>query len=410
MKRVSRILTLGALAVVAMALPSPAGAACSSGQPLMHFFDNFFAGCPDANPVDAYAYVLGQENINTATGAVNAGADGKLDIACEAFGVQTEQGLDCQLNSGTAGDGQVSILMDWGGINWQVGNATCPNPAGAYGFARNVVEVVANDGSSAIVTVGFEQGSQVYVLESAHPGGGTEPIFCSQTNGLTLVSNTPGVQANTVCVQQAAPPIHSDCDLGSGGEFTLTCQGPNTGTPLVAAPGNLFSLTGACNATPDLRRSLWTPLPTVAGPGGSKCASVAVPPPLPAGQCAFIGSSSLFSDGFVTNPSESPALTGWMRIAGNVAASDKVAIKKAELLQGKLRVDFGTENEAAIVGFNVYAGSSKLNSGIIQAKGIGSNDYSFEVGRGALKNERSITVEAVKSDGTTVRSSSVSVK
>jgi len=401
MKRVSRILTLGALAVVAMALPSPAGAACSSGQPLMHFFDNFFAGCPDANPVDAYAYVLGQENINTATGAVNAGADGKLDIACEAFGVQTEQGLDCQLNSGTAGDGQVSILMDWGGINWQVGNATCPNPAGAYGFARNVVEVVANDGSSAIVTVGFEQGSQVYVLESAHPGGGTEPIFCSHDNGLTIVSITSGLQANTVCVQQTAPPIHSDCDPGSGGEFTQTCQG-NTGTPLVATPGNLFTLTASCFPTPDLRRSGWAPVSSTPGAGGSKCFSFA--PPLNPGQCAFIGGSSIIEG------VETDVLTGYIRVPCGCAAVDKVVIRKAELLQGRLRVDFGTENEATIVGFNVYAGGTRLNAGFIQANGTGSNDYSFEVGRGALKNARSITVEAVKSDGTTVRSDAVLVK
>lgn len=103
-------------------------------------------------------------------------------------------------------------------------------------------------------------------------------------------------------------------------------------------------------------------------------------------------------------------MTSSMRIGGAAANSDKVAIKKAELLAGKLRVDFGTENEATIVGFNVYGGATKLNSGIISAKGLGNNDYSFEVGRGALKNERSITVEAVKSDGTSVKSAPVSVK
>jgi hypothetical protein len=125
--------------------------------------------------------------------------------------------------------------------------------------------------------------------------------------------------------------------------------------------------------------------------------------------CAFVGASSLFGDGANAGV-ESGGLTGWLRIGGAAAASDKVAIKKAELAAGKLSVAFGTENEATIVGFNVYGGSTKLNSGLIAAKGAGSNDYSFEVGRGALKNERSITVEAVKSDGTSVRSASVSVK
>src|SRR5262245_33885503 len=118
MKKVSRILTLGAIAVAALALPSPAGAVCGGAQPLMHLVDNYFVGCPDAQPLDGYAYVLGAETINNATGvaAGTGGADGKLDIVCEATGVTTEQGLDCQLNSGTAGDGQVTILFDWGGI------------------------------------------------------------------------------------------------------------------------------------------------------------------------------------------------------------------------------------------------------------------------------------------------------
>jgi hypothetical protein len=125
--------------------------------------------------------------------------------------------------------------------------------------------------------------------------------------------------------------------------------------------------------------------------------------------CAFVGGSTIFSDG-ATAAAESPSLTGYIRAPCCIAAVDKVVIRKADFLQGRLRVDFSTENEATIVGFNVYAGGTKLNSGFIQANGTGSNDYSFEVGRGALKSERSITVEAVKSDGTTVRSSAVLVK
>jgi hypothetical protein len=92
MKKNIRRPTLGAVAFIALALPSPAGAVCSGGaQPLMHLVDGFFVGCPDALPLDGYAYVLGQETINNATGAVNAGAEGKLDIVCEETGVQTEQ-------------------------------------------------------------------------------------------------------------------------------------------------------------------------------------------------------------------------------------------------------------------------------------------------------------------------------
>ena len=408
MKKVSRILTLGALAVIAMALPQPASATCPNSLPVQHGLGSFFEHCPDLAPVDGYLYVLGQDatmNSNSTTAA--AGADQKIDFVCEATGATTEQLIDCQPEAGIPGDGNVTISFDWGGINLSNGSV-CPNPGGAPGIARNVIQVVANDGSSLIATVGFSGDFGYYLVDSAGSAD-FAPISCSQTNGLTLVSNTAGLQANTVCVQQAGAPVHDDCDPNSAGtQFYNTCQG-GTGTALVSGPGNLYTRTGPCVVTPDLRRSAWQLATSTPGPGGSKCVAVTVPPAVPAGQCAFVGASTNFNDG-ATASTESSALTGWLRITGDAAASDKVAIKKAELLQGKLRVDFGTENEAAIVGFNVYAGSSKLNSGLIQAKGIGTNDYSFEVGRGALKNERSITVEAVKNDGTTVRSGSVSVK
>lgn len=409
MKKASKILTLAAVAMAVVALPSAVYATCPGiSQPLQHGLGQFFASCPDNAPVDGYAYVLGQEaTLNSTATSPQAGADQKIDFVCEAVGALTEQSIDCLPEAGVAGDGNVTVQFDWGGINLTNGTA-CPNAGGVPGIGRNVIQVVANDGSSVIATVGFSVDFGYYLVEAAHPGDGGLPLACSQNNGLSLVSNTAGLQANTVCLQQTNPPIASDCDAGTAGAILGTCTG-GTGTPTVATPGNLYTRSGDCNATPDLRRASWQPAPSTPGPGGSKCVSVTVPPAIPAGQCAFVGGSTLFNDG-ATAASESGALTGWLRISGNAAASDKVAIKKAELLQGKLRVDFGTENEAAIVGFNVYAGSSKLNSGLIQAKGIGSNDYSFEVGRGALKNERSITIEAVKNDGTTVRSGSVSVK
>ena len=406
MKKVSRILTLGALAVIALALPQPAGATCPNSLPVQHGLGGFFASCPDSAPVDGYIYVLGSDatlNSNSTTAA--AGTDQKIDFVCESFGTGflTEQGLDCLPEAGTPGDGNVTIQYDWGGINLSNGTA-CPNAGGVPGTARNIIQVVANDGSSLIASIGFSVDFGYYLVEAAANQDGS-PMTCSQTNGLTLVSNTAGLQANTVCVQQAAAPVYDDCDPTSNGPILQTCQG-GTGTATTKAPGNLYTRNGACGVTPDLRRAQWTPLTATAGPGGSKCVTVNVPTD---NTCAFIGSSTLFGDGAAAS-AESSALTGWMRVGGAAAASDKVAIKKAELAAGKLAVSFGTENESLIVGFNVYGGSTKLNSGLIAAKGNGSNSYSFEVGRGALKNERSITVEAVKSDGTSVRSASVSVK
>jgi hypothetical protein len=389
MKKVMSILTVAAAVVVAAAMPSPTFATCATAQFLQHSLVTF-QGCPDATPVAGYAYVLGNDATMNTVGAT---------LACSVGTDSTNQFIPCQPDAGTAGDGFVTIQYDWGGASNTPSGALCPNTTGDINQGRNVVQVVANDGSSVIVSVGFEPFGGTFYVDAAHPDAAL-PLFCSNNNGLGIQSHTSSLQADTFCVNQTTPPFFTDCDPGSGGLLYGTCA---AGTPPPAiAPGTLYTRTGACNSLPDARKSAWTPLSIVAGPGGSKC--VTVTRPSVQTDCAFIGGTSTIGG------IETSAMTGSFRVQGLGAASDKVAIKKAELLQGKLRVDFGTENETAIVGFNVYAGSSKLNSGLIQAKGTGSNDYSFEVGRGALKNERSVTVEAVKSDGTSVRSSSVSLK
>jgi hypothetical protein len=399
MKKVIRILALCGAAVAVLAMPTQAFAVCGTPQPLQHIIGMFFTGCPDAQPVQGYAWVLGQEatiNNTTTTPGVPF-----LDIVCEDGTALTQQGSLCQPEAGAPGDGNVTVSFDWGGP-LQTNGAACPNAAGAPGVGRNVVNVVANDGSAILLSVGYSIDFAGYILEMAHPGDGFSPISCTQQNGLSLVSNTPGLQANTVCVGQSAPQIFSDCDAGSGGlAFGNTCTGGTATTPTVA-PGNIYTVNGPCNAVPSVLRSAWQSVTTTPGAGGSKCGSI--PRATDGVTCSFIGGST------IVGGVETSSLTGWFRLAPQGAASDKVAIKKAELAAGKLSVGFATENESTIVGFNVYGGSTKLNSGLIAAKGTGSNDYSFEVGRGALKNERSITVEAVKSDGTTVRSSSVSVK
>jgi len=403
MNKVARIparaaVAMVALAAIALALPHPAGATCANPLPMQHSLGSYFTNCYDARPVEGYLYVLGQDaTLNSNSKSPAAGADEKIDFVCEATGVQTEQGIDCMPEAGVAGDGNVVVAFDWGGINLSNGNA-CPNPAGVPGVGRNVIQVLDAQGNSVIATVGFSLDFGFYIVEAAGPED-LSPLACTYPP-LTVVSYSGGM----ACFQQNAPPVRSDCDPGTVGAILGTCQG-GTGTPITAAPGNLYTWTGSCTITPDIRWGLWTPTTATPGPAGSKCIA-AGPPPI--GSCLFIGASSFFGDG--ANPlAESPALTGWIRIS-NIAAVDKVEIRKAELRQGRLHVDFGTENEATIVGFNVYGGVSKLNSGLIAAVGQGNNDYSYEVGRGALKNERSITVEAVLSNGTTVRSQSVSAK
>jgi hypothetical protein len=390
MKKVTRILAVIAAALAVTAMPSAVYAFCTAGpQVISHQFDMYFDNCPDANPVAGYIYVLGADATINSLGT---------DFVCRDGTAVTAQGVSCQPGAGIAGDGIVTVQYDWGNPTGAPTGTLCPNPGGVAGVGRLAFQVVANNGASVVASLGFAEAFGGYIVEEIHPGGGFTPISCSAGDGMQLVSNTPGLQANTVCVNQTTPTFWNDCDPDSGGAGLGTCT---EGTAPTIAPGQLYTRTGACNSIPDARKTAWTLLTSTAGPGGSKCVQITRPAD---NTCAFVGGTSIIAG------AETSAMTSSMRIGGAAAQSDKVAIKKAELLQGKLKVDFGTENEATIVGFNVYGGATKLNSGLISAKGIGSNDYSFETGRGALKNERSITVEAVKSDGTSVKSASVTVK
>ncbi|HET8947782.1 MAG TPA: hypothetical protein VFQ07_12440, partial [Candidatus Polarisedimenticolia bacterium] len=167
MKKVTRILTLGALAIIALALPQSAGATCVVSQPVQQGLGGFLSSCPDLAPVDGYIYVLGQDaTLNTGSTSPAAGADQKIDFLCEATGTLTEQGLDCLPEAGAPGDGNITVQFDWGGINLTNGTA-CPNPGGQFGIGRNIIQVVANDGSSLIASVGFSQDFGFYVVEGA---------------------------------------------------------------------------------------------------------------------------------------------------------------------------------------------------------------------------------------------------
>ena len=398
MDKIVRTVALCCAVLVAMAFPSPASAYCDSPQPLQHILDGYFYGCPDSNPVQGYAYVLGHEAVNT---RADASGTSTLDIVCEDASALTQVGHVCQQEAGVPGDGRVTVTFDWAGPPFN-SNADCPNPAGVPGVGRNVVQILAVNGAQVLITVGYSIAFAGYMLDMAHPGGGFEPIPCSERDGLTFVSSPPDSPVNTVCIRQTAPHIWSDCDAGAGGTSGGdSCQSDIDPAPAIA-PGNLYTTTGSCTVAPGILRAGWQALPTTPGPDGSKCGVINPP----ATGCLFIGGSSIIGG------VETDAITGAIRTCTGscLAGVDRVAITKAEILQGRLRVDFATEQETTTIGFNVYAGEIKLTTELISAQGTGSNDYSFVVGRGALRNERSITVEAVRGVGTPVRSAPVSVK
>src|SRR5437762_10305672 len=222
MKRsiVTCTMVVGALLVAL--LPSSAFAICPRDQILQHAVGGYFTNCPDARPVKAYAYAVN----STAAAPINSGS---VDIACEDAASTNGQASPCQPEAGLAGDGNVTILFDWGGGGTFSG---CPNPQTLANTGRNVVQVVANDGSSLVVSVGFSPDLQQYPVDFAEvPGGatGSQPLSCSRANsngGVQIAS----LDATQLCVNMIAAKLYTDCDTGTWGTdggpvgFTPTCD------------------------------------------------------------------------------------------------------------------------------------------------------------------------------------------
>jgi hypothetical protein len=398
MNRMTQLLTLGVAAVVVLSMSTQVYALCPVSQPAQNFSVNI-TNCPDALPVTGFVGVVGSTATNNSAG---------LDVVCEDAG-GANQNVPCPGEVGPAGDGVVRFWFDWGNLPAANG---CPNATGLPGVGRNIFGIVCNNGAGAMMTVAYDIGTASYVLDYAHPFDAvTNPVgdlaLGTNQNGLKLAAplqRTGG--SDTACIDQTTAPIHlySDCDPGSlATAFGVVC--PDT-TPTVAPGANIYTTSGPRAQKPvDLRvtggLTPWTQQATTPGAGGSKCVNYPTPA---AGNCTWIGSTS------VVGGSDTGAIAGWVEVCDPTAATDKVKINSAGFNQGKLSVSFSTENEALTVGFNVYAGSTKLNTGLIAAKGTGSNSYSFEVGRGAVKSNKTVTVEAVKSDGSVLKTDPANVK
>jgi len=387
-----RSIAVGLSLVVALALAgaSPAWATCTFlNQPLQNFFSTWIGGCPDAQPVAGYAYSLG------APATSNSGTQ---PLVCNAGGAILSWGGLCQPEAGTVGDGQVTVVYQWGTPN--PGSVGCPNPD-ILGEDPVAVQLTCNNGASALIVVGYNAGLEGYFLDLAYP----QDLILNAgfENGPSLTSFTPGGTTDTVCVSVPDPHVYSDCDPTSNGPANGACElGAGARPPITR--GDIWFRMAACGSSPDLRTaSGWTKLPTQPNDALQVVCNT-VPHPQVATDCTFVGATARIGGNV-----ETAAIVSALRV-GNVAANDKVKIDNAAFNQGKLVVGFSTTNETSIVGFNVYGGAVKLNGSLITAKGTGSNAYTFEVGRGALKGGKSVLVEAVKSDGTVEKTAPVTLK
>lgn len=393
MKRTFRI-GLILMALLAVAGAPSAWAVCNgvASQPVWHGSLSWIANCPDALPVTGFVYQLANP------GANNSGLQSDL-LICEQGLVLGGIGIDCQEAAGAIGDGNVTVMYDFGIGN--PGSVGCPNPQQDLNGTFPVgVQVLCNNGASALLTVGYSQDLLMYLLEFAHPLDNS-PIQAGFGNGpvLTSVTAGPTPSASNVCVNVPHPTVNSDCDPGTQGEG-YSCTDP--GARPAFTRGTLFTRVAPCGSSPDPRAAAWTPAAAQPDAAGDAC--LVIDQPTTPGDCAFVGATA------VVGAAQTTAMVGWLQVQNAAAANDKVKIDNAGFAQGKVVVNFSTTNETSIVGFNVYSGATKLNGNLITAKGAGSNAYSFEVGRGALKGGKSVLVEAVKSNGSVEKTAPVTLK
>jgi len=388
-KTFSTCMALAAAAVFAVA--TPAHAACTlDTQVAFHGLDSFFTNCPDSKPVSGYGYLISAPATNNTAGQA---------FVCNDGSVFNGINVPCPPQAGVPGDGNIAVYYDWGAGN--VGSVGCPNPAGGGdGTTPIAIQVTANDGSGVVATLGFNGSLGGFLVEQAHPlnatGDGADPLPCGLGSGPTVTSVTAGVSpsANTVCVNVPPPVIHSDCDPGSVGDALLLCASGGTTRPPVGR-GRLFTTVATCGSSPDPRIANWTLMTNPVDAAGNACNVVNRPTTTGANgpDCAFIGATSFIGG------TETAALTGWFQVANAAAASDRFSAK-ANFDRGNFNLDISTVNETSLVGFNVLSGTTKLNKELIRAVGTGNQNYTFSVSRGALKSSKTVTVEGVKSTGT----------
>src|SRR5262245_14424189 len=345
MNRMTKLLTLGVAGIIVMSMPTKVHAFCSVPQVAAHLGGGKITNCPDSFPVAGFIGVVGAAAANN-----SIGPNGAIDVVCEDASVPSQQGPPCQAESGTPGDGNVTIQFDWSNQPLPTG---CPNPNGLPGVGRNFFQVVCNNGAGAIITVAYDLSSAGYPVDFGQP---FDPAFGTfdlpatpANNGLKLASFNRSLGQDTACIDQtvSAPLVYSDCDPGSAATaFGVPCGDSTPTTPTAGA--NLYTQTGPKGQKPtDLRPSAWT-LAATTPAGTARCVNFPTPT---AGICTRVGSTVALGG------SDTGAIAGWVEVCDPTAATDKVKINSASFNQGKLDVSFGTENESLIVGFNVYAGS-----------------------------------------------------
>lgn len=369
-------------------------AACGPSTPMIH--QNSYLQCADGKEVAGFAYQL------SAPTAANTGTE---NIICE------ETGSGSCLSGGTFGDNKVTVETDWG----NTGIVGCPVVGGIP--QRVVVELQCNDGTGLVLSLSGQVGYLVDVVLDNNPDpvtGAFPPAIADNRAGRPhLVS----INGNQLVVHFDAPQkVYTDCDANSVGQAFGSCTDSFVPTTQLA---RVFSSVQPCGTRPDLRLASWTQRPEALGPTGDMTmtlAAVTQPPTCTAADqstclCTYIGSTAAIGGGGVT-PVEGSGLTGFISVsAGGAGAPSPVALGvRAALANGKVAIQWRTDVELGLVGFNVLAdggkkGLTKVNDSLIAARGNGGGtSYSVSIERGKFQNSRTVIIESVLSDQTSLKS------
>jgi len=284
-------------AILVVVCPRLSTAACPGidRQSVQHGLGAFITNCPDANPVTGFLYSL------AAPAAVNSNGQGF--VCNDQSVILPETYLPCELapECGAAGDGGVTVLYEFAASN--PGSLGCPNPnVQGTGSTPVGVQVICNNGASAILTVGYLVEWEGYLLDSAGPADRTPiPAGFENTPVITSIDAGPPPTADTVCVHVPLPAVHSDCDPGSFG-FGYTCPDPAVRPAFTR--GRLYTREAPCGSSPDPRVSQWTLLPNLPDASGNACNLITRPTAY--GMCAFVGNT------LTVGGTEVGAVSGWV--------------------------------------------------------------------------------------------------
>jgi hypothetical protein len=383
-----RILKAMALVVALAAVTAtPAGAQCSGPLTFGHLFQTGLVNCADDGPVTGFVYALTATLQNT----------GNSDIVCEEDGGPSQGALGCA-GSGTLGDGNVYIDGNWANPGvFPTGAAGCPNTDHLAGVGRNVAIVRDTRGGTVVLSAGFDPGNDGYQYENAHKSAGQ--LSCRTPDGLSSASqcvslvgavNRTGdaTTTNVNATMRTVPPrVFTDCDSDSAGIVfgTGSCTEGEGALATHFTEGNIYSRMGRCDGSDlSFARSAWTP-EVMVGNTASFTRS------FPSDLCLFVGSSMRAAT------VEGPGIVCATAIAGNLAASPRALAVRAKQDKGDVVIEFRTDTEVGLNGFEIETKSGRKVVDLIDATGIGGagTSYTVRVKRGDFRSEKEFYVVSV---------------